>query len=153
MNEKTQKIAEARYFYDRMVEVQQTVIQHNREYFIYNFSAFLSASRSVLQYICSEIEQKQDSKAIEEAKKWYEGRMAASPKFRFFKGKRDINIHVTPITPIGHIVAVVPGPITFRYSFSARPKPEKEVLPLCNAYLAELEETIREGVLKGYITP
>ena len=57
MNKKTQKLAEAKYFYDRMVEVQNTVVSHNREYFIYNFSAFLSASRSVLQYMLEEIEQ------------------------------------------------------------------------------------------------
>jgi hypothetical protein len=152
MNKKTQKLAEAKYFYDRMVEVQNTVVSHNREYYIYNFSAFLSASRSVLQYMWTEIKRKQDLVPKQEAKRWYEGRMAASPNCQFFKGKRDSNIHTTPIMPIGHILAVVPGPVAFRYSFSARPKPEKEVLPLCSAYLAELEEFINEGVSKGHIT-
>ena len=153
MNRKTWKLAEARYFYDRMVEVQKTVIQHNREYFTYNFSAFLSASRSVLQYMWTEIKRNQDLGAKQEAKKWYEERMAASPMCQFFRGKRDSNIHVTPIMPIGHIIAIVPGPIAFRYSFSARPKPEKEVLPLCSVYLAELEEFINDGVSKAHIAP
>lgn len=153
MNEKAQKLAEAKYFYDRMVEVQKIVIQHNREYFTYNFSAFLTAARSVLQYMNEEIEQLKDPGAKQEAKKWYEGRIAASPKLRFFRDKRDINIHVSPIRPIGHITAVVPGPVTFRYSFSAKRKPEKEVLPLSLAYLAELEEFISDGVSRQHITP
>jgi len=153
MNKKGQKLAEAKYFYDRMVEIQNTVVSHNREHFIYSFSAFLSASRSVLQYMCREIEQKKDLVAKQEAKKWYDGKMTASQNLKFFKGKRDINIHTTPIMPIGHIIAVVPGPVAFRYSFSAKRKPEKEVLPLCLSYLAELEEFINDGVSKGYITP
>jgi hypothetical protein len=153
MNKKTQKLAEAKYFYDRMVEVQNTVVSHNREYFIYNFSAFLSASRSVLQYMLEEIEQKKDPIQQLEARQWYDKKMAASPRLKFFKDKRDINIHVSPIKPIGHIIAIVPGPVAFRYSFSVKRKPEKEVLPLCLAYLTELENFINNGVSKGYITP
>jgi len=152
MDRKKKKLDEAKYFYDRMVEVQKTEIKHNREYFTYNFSAFLSASRSVLQYMCTEIKQKKDPAAKQEAKKWYEGKMAASPNLRFFKGKRDINIHTTPIMPLGHIVAVGSGSISFRYSFSARLKSDNDVLHLCKVYLDELEEFINEGVSKGHIT-
>jgi hypothetical protein len=152
MNNKIRKLGEAKYFYDRIVEVQKTEIQNNREYFTYNFSAFLSASRSVLQYMCKEIERKKVLVAKQEAKKWYEGKMAASPNLQFFKGKRDINIHTAPIMPIGHIVAVGSSSITFRYSFSARPKPDKEVLHLCRIYLSELEEFLNDGILKGHIT-
>lgn len=151
MERKKKKLDEAKYFYDRMVEVQKTEIQHNREYFVYNFSAFLSAARSVLQYMCKEIDRKKDPAARQEAKKWYEGKMAASPNLQYFKGKRDINIHTTPIMPIGHIVAIGSS-VSFRYSFSARLKPDKEVLHLCRIYLAELEEFLNEGVSKGYIT-
>ncbi|MBE3125827.1 MAG: hypothetical protein IMZ57_09225 [Acidobacteria bacterium] len=152
MNNKTRKLGEAKYFYDRMVEVQKTEIQHNREYFTYNFSAFLSASRSVLQYMCDEIKRKMEPTAKQEAKTWYEEKMVASPVLRFFKGNRDINIHSTPIMPIGHIVAIGSSSVSFRYSFSARPEPDKEVLHLCEIYLDELEKFINEGLSKGHIT-
>jgi len=148
----SEKLEEARYFYDRMIEVQKNEIQNNRKFFTYNFSAFLSAARSVLQYMCKEIGRKKETAARQEAKKWYDGKMVASPVLGFFKGERDINIHITPIRPIGHIVAIGSSSISFRYSFSARRKPEKEVIPSCKVYVGELEMFINEGVSKGYIT-
>ena len=56
----------------------------------HSLSAFLSAARSTLQY------------ALEEARArgrqtWYENAMRASPVLGFFKGKRDINVHVKPL--------------------------------------------------------
>jgi hypothetical protein len=75
-----EKLEEARYFYDRMIEVQKNEIKNNRKFFTYNFSAFLSASRSVLQYMCDEIKRKMEPTAKQEAKTWYEEKMVASPE-------------------------------------------------------------------------
>lgn len=147
-----EKLAEARYFYDRMLEVQTNEVENNRRYFIYNFSAFLSASRSVLQYMWKEIDRNKEPTAKQAAKKWLADRAAASPVLGFFKGKRDINIHATPVMPIGHIVAVGSSSVTFRYSFDAKLKPEGEVPHLCRVYLEELESLISEGISMGHIT-
>lgn len=85
MNEK-EKLSEAKYFLRNMIETESS-----RELFRYNLSAFLSASRSILQY------------ALEEAKQnsggpdWYGRSMRSSQIFRFFKDKRDVNIHEEPV--------------------------------------------------------
>jgi len=88
MNER-KKLTEAKYFYSRMVEEQR-----NRDNFSHNLSAFLSSSRSVLQYAFSEVEKNNDGQ------KWYESHMSANSILRFFKDKRDINIHAKPVSPI-----------------------------------------------------
>lgn len=85
MNE-TKKIAEAEYFLAQMQKEE-----NNRDAFTFNLSAFLSAARSVLQYASNEAESKPSGK------KWYETFMANSPILRFFRGKRNINIHVEPV--------------------------------------------------------
>lgn len=85
MNE-IEKIQEAEYFYAQMDREREV-----REHLKFNLSAFLSAARSVLQY------------ALEEAQKhrrgqvWYELQMKSSPVLRFFKDKRDANVHVEPL--------------------------------------------------------
>lgn len=87
MHEKA-KLDEAKYFYDRMVEEQSNVKD-----FKCNLSAFLSSSRSVLQYALGE------AKKIRGGQKWYDSFISSSPILRFFKDKRDINIHTEPIEP------------------------------------------------------
>jgi len=86
MNER-KKLDEAKYFYSRMVEEQR-----NRDNFIHNLSAFLSSSRSVLQYALLEAQK------TNEGQKWYESCMSASSILKFFKDKRDVNIHFRPVT-------------------------------------------------------
>jgi hypothetical protein len=83
-----EKLEEAKYFYSRMVE-EQTKVNN----FKFNLSAFLSSSRSVLQYALEE------AKKIRGGQKWYDNFMSNSPILRFFKDKRDINIHTEPIEP------------------------------------------------------
>jgi len=82
----TKKLDEANYFYSRMMEEQK-----NRNTFIYNLSAFLSAARSVLQYALKEAEHKAGGE------KWYKSHISASPVLKFFKDKRDFNIHTEPV--------------------------------------------------------
>ncbi len=85
MNE-LEKIREAEYFLGRMTE--ERVI---RDAFRFNLSAFLSASRSVLQYALEAARQQPGGQA------WYDAHMAASKILTFFKDKRDVNIHVEPV--------------------------------------------------------
>jgi hypothetical protein len=179
MNER-RKLAEAKYFYSRMVEEQS-----NRDNFSHNLSAFLSSARSVLQYAFSELELKENK----EGKKWYDSCVSASPILRFFKDKRDINIHTEPVSPVknthltlkdtlgisdwvlvihrdknGNIIQQhsnefhsksesTKGQVTrqVEYKFSDW-KGDESVLALCQKYLQELERFIENGVSEGFIT-
>lgn len=58
-----------------------------------HFSAFLSVARSPLQYIFEVV------KLDPSEKKWDDDLAATKPLIRFFKGKRDINIHARPVPP------------------------------------------------------
>lgn len=103
-----EKIKEAEYFYGRMTaEVAQ------RDNFKCEFSAFLSAARSVLQYACKEAEAKPGGK------KWYDAYLASSPVLQFFRTKRNINIHTEPIDPLMAISISVSDSISLSGSFSA----------------------------------
>ena len=73
MNE-LEKIREAEYFLGRMTEEREI-----RDAFRFNLSAFLSASRSVLQYALEAARQQPGGQA------WYDAHMAASKILTFFK--------------------------------------------------------------------
>lgn len=85
------KLAEAKYFYDRMLAEFD-----NRENLTYNLSAFLSAARSVLQYALKEVRAKTGGQ------QWYDEHIAKSSVLSFFKDKRDINIHFESVKPVQH---------------------------------------------------
>lgn len=92
---KKQKISEAAYFYNKMLKVRD-----NADYFHYKLSAFLSATRSPLQYSHEEV-----SRSIQ-GKKWYENKISNSPILRFFGDKRDFSIHKKAIrTPTVLVVS------------------------------------------------
>jgi len=91
MNEK-EKLEEARYFYAEMIKHQE-----NRKVFKHNLSAFLSAARSVMQYALEEAEPKNGGK------KWYDDWMESNRVFKFFRKKRNFNIHTAPIDPRKHV--------------------------------------------------
>lgn len=82
------KLQEAQHFY---VELQRSL--ENRTRFKHNLSAFLTASRSVLQYVEREVKTKQGGKA------WYDKRIAAKAILGYFKHKRDIEVHQEPVKP------------------------------------------------------
>lgn len=81
-----EKIEEAEYFYSQMVKEKE-----NTDNFKHNLSAFLSATRSVLQYALKEAETKSGGQ------KWYDSQVANNKVVSFFKDKRDINIHLKPV--------------------------------------------------------
>ncbi len=85
MNEK-KKLEESRYFLSKMEQAE------NFE-FKCNLSAFLSASRSVLQYAYAEAEKTRSGL------QWYESTVSKEPILKFFRDKRNINIHKQPISP------------------------------------------------------
>jgi hypothetical protein len=85
---KNRKLAEADYFLGQMRQVAD-----DYDAFIYNFSAFLAAARSVMQYARDEAIGKTGGQA------WYDAQVTGSQVLAFFKDIRDMNIHVRPIEP------------------------------------------------------
>lgn len=87
-----EKLNEARYFARRM---EASI--NDAEAFQYELSAFLSAARSVLQYAFEQAKQKPNGQ------RWYEAQVSGNPVLKFFKDKRDLNIHTEPVRPSRHI--------------------------------------------------
>ncbi len=81
-----EKIKEARYFFTQMKKELA-----DSDPFNHNLSAFLSSTRSVLQYSLNEVNGKSGGQ------KWYDDIVSKSNVVKFFKDKRDINIHKEPI--------------------------------------------------------
>ena len=86
MNEKN-KLREAKYFFKLMSRNKK-----NKEKFLYNVSAFLTAARSILQYSLEEAKNKINGQI------WYDNYISRNIILQFFKEKRDVNIHEKPIT-------------------------------------------------------
>ena len=80
------KIREAGYFLDRL---REQVKKHDPN-FRYSLSAFLSAGRSVLQYL------HRRAKCGNQVKS-YEQKVSCNTVLKFFKDQRDINIHEHPV--------------------------------------------------------
>lgn len=83
-----QKLDEAEYFLARM---RSGVNQPQN--FRFDLSAFLSSARSVLQYALDE------AKAVSGGRAWYDAHVSGNSVVKFFKEKRDLNIHVEPVKP------------------------------------------------------
>jgi hypothetical protein len=97
MHEQT-KLAEADYFLGSM----KAVITDPAA-FRFNLSAFLNAARSVLQYSLLEADTTPNSSPPSPGKTWYDGQVAGKPAIKFFKDKRNINIHQEPVSPPAHV--------------------------------------------------
>ena len=85
MHEKD-KLDEARYFLGHLKELPEP------RSFRFELSAFLTAARTALQYAREEAQAKG-------VRTWYDTHVAGKPLAKFFKDKRDINIHQTPVLP------------------------------------------------------
>ena len=172
MNEQS-KLSEATYFYNRM---RATV--GNREHFLYNLSALLSAARSVLQYAFKEAQPR--------GRQWYNNHIS-NEVLRFFKDKRNINIHTEPIQVNQNISMQLTEVIRISDSINIRINPteksidenssgsseptspsdispiiaykftfpdwngDEDVLQLCDKYLKELQRVITDGQDKGFL--
>jgi hypothetical protein len=150
------KLAEARYFLDRMAA------QHaDRTAFARELSAFLAAARSVLQHARDEARAKPGGQS------WYDQAMT-NALFAFFKDLRDNSIHAAPVTPVTKFKTIdaqflnfgddddeimIPYPHTTtvqHYEFQSRPG--EEVEDLSRHYLMALEGFVEDGVATGWIT-
>lgn len=87
-----EKLKEAEYFAQRMgASINDPVALQ------YELSAFLASARSVLQYALEESKQKPIGQ------RWYEAQVSGNAVLKFFKDKRDLNIHTEPVRPARHI--------------------------------------------------
>lgn len=86
-----QKIKEAWYF---LGEMHAKV--RDPHAFAHCLSAFLSASRSPIQYALAEAETRVGKP---DAHKWHNAQLAKYPLINVLKDARDINIHAKPIAP------------------------------------------------------
>lgn len=77
-----------------------------------NLSAFLSASRSVLQFALEEACQKSGGQA------WYDAAVSSDPLIAFLKDKRDANIHRTPVTVAKDVRIELSAPLRLTASLS-----------------------------------
>jgi hypothetical protein len=91
---KRRKLDEASYFLVGMIDNQDTY-----GLFQFNYSAFLTAARSVLQYTSEEVEPDYNTNAKPGAKKWYQKAVTGSRVIKFGRKERDENIHQAPATP------------------------------------------------------
>jgi hypothetical protein len=156
----TMKIEEAAYFLSRM-----NAERENRAHFRYEFSAFLSAARSVLQLALEQVKTTAGGPA------WYQAAIARDPLFSTFKNLRDTNIHERPVQPpvIHTVVAsdyihlhdegeegrVIPhSHVTNerRYTLEGWSGPES-VEELSAKYLESLKTLVADGVTIGMLPP
>jgi hypothetical protein len=80
------KIIEGEYFLSRMIDEK-----NNPDAFGFNLSAFLTATRSVFQYAFEEVKGKKGGQ------NWYDSQVSLHPTAKFFRNKRNLNIHVKPV--------------------------------------------------------
>ena len=81
------KIRESQHFYEQMKENI-----NDPEKFTFSLSAFLSGSRSVMQYALDEAQSKAGGQH------WYDSSLGSSVVLCFFRDKRNISIHGEPVT-------------------------------------------------------
>lgn len=162
-----EKLLEAKYFAEHM---EASVDDPQAFHFPYEWSAFLSAARSVLQYALDEARQKDEAQQKSNGQSWYESRVSNNALLGFFKCKRDVNIHREPVRPLKDIsvfdtlrigiedgTTEMPKPIEtsppaeFRYRLEDSPGSE-DVLELSQQYLAALDRFVRDGIEGGYIS-
>lgn len=110
-----QKLKEAWYF---LGEMHAKV--RDPHAFVHCLSAFLSASRSPIQYALAEAEARLGKK---NAHKWHVAQLGKYKLVNFFKDERDVNIHVKPVDPKaifqveGHVTLHIRGAAHYRVNF------------------------------------
>lgn len=98
------KLDEAKYFYKHM----NNVIGKSLE-FAYNLDAFLTAARSVMQFLYDEVKTKSSQK------EWYENLYSEKKILGYFRDKRNYTVHERQLVPnqkikvsITEFITVVP---------------------------------------------
>jgi hypothetical protein len=152
------KIDEAAFFLEEMAQREDRPGAYR-----YLTSAFLSAARSVLQYVCKEATQRAQGQA------WYDSHMPPGSLLSYFRDKRDVNVHQEPVEAARTMTmrhgmrwpadededdVRPPQPfatMTYHYQFEDWPGPE-DVPTLCWQYLDELRRVVADGQVKGFVT-
>lgn len=181
----TDKIRKAEFFYGWLLKTEKTQ-PDNPDHFKWFLSAFLSAARSVLQFAYREAVGDSHSASGSTAgkpggQKWYESAMSSSQVLKFFKEKRDDNIHIKPVAAVKQIaihigesmlawintldasataaplLAPPSSPYTTittieKYKFADWLGSEG-VLQLCGDYLTRLRNLVGDGQQRGFLTP
>lgn len=106
MSEQEQKLKEAKYFYNEMVSKFKDEFYDE---FKFNLSAFLTATRSILQYTFEYANQ--NGKTSD-----YNNLVSNNHILRFFKEKRDLNIHTQSIKPVQQVTLDLHATIRVRES-------------------------------------
>lgn len=162
------KLDEAENYYNEMIANKNDLAK-----FIFSLSAFVNASRSVLQY---PYEYLKDGKLFGTPEGIWFDEFRADPKrkniFAFFKDERDFNIHRGPVKTT--ITGIINLRMTFKVKKDGTLEPvddesdmkstisahtywfdnwhgDEDVLALCRRYLNELNELHKDGVKKGFI--
>lgn len=133
------KLDEAEYFLSEMVRC-------NDEHRLVKFtlSAFLSASRSVLQY-----SNEQAIAKGAEGQTWYDQQVTGHPVVKFFRDERDVNIHSESVKP-GQVLALEDS---LRTSYRLnRWTGNEDVQTLARLYLSELRRIVADGRARGLLT-
>ena len=99
MTNTREKLGEAKYFFERMIEKQSEC-----EAFQYNLSAFLSAARSITLIMQTEFDK------VLGFKEWYANKQThvlADKTMKFLNNKRVMTIHQKPVRPRVNVAANV----------------------------------------------
>jgi len=110
MTNTREKLVEAKYFLERMIENHA-----ERDAFKYNLSAFLSAARSVTLIMQKEFGN------VPGFTDWYsvqQGRMRDDSKMKILANKRDLTIHQEPVRPRAHVDLSATGHVIVTASVS-----------------------------------
>lgn len=81
-----EKLKEAKHFFAKMRKAID-----DPDAFHFELSAFLSSSRSILQY------GSEEAKTMPRGQAWYDSHVSGNSILQYFKDKRDINIHAEPV--------------------------------------------------------
>ena len=158
------KLEEAKYFYNQMLTTKSDLYP-----FQYNLSAFLTSSRCVLQYTLK------NAKNIGK-KSWYDQYVGDNDILKYFKNKRDYNIHEKPntLTQTFSTILYITGTKVITTSEGKkkyfRPKGSRKrsktihgdfqfydwrgnetVLQLCKKYIRELDTFLKKARIQGII--
>jgi hypothetical protein len=141
------KLLEARHFLGRMRAAEA---DRDESVFCHELSAFLSASRSVLQY------------ALEEARRhgkqpWYDCAVSGDAAISFLKDQRDLSVHARPVAVMS-VESVAPGPSvgsdassTAKVEFWLDWPGTENAVALCERYWATLSAIVEDGRAHGIL--
>jgi hypothetical protein len=97
------KIDESKHF---LAQMEQSQLDSTA--FRFNVSAFLNASRSVLQYAYKEVDKSCPPK------KWYEDSVSGDDVIKVLRDERNLNIHTKPTEPPGTFESALSSELCFQ---------------------------------------